>query len=39
MDTVALNHSPKLFADEGALLVGVRALVNLTVDYMESKQH
>ena len=38
MDTVAVNHSPKFFADEEALLVGVRALANMTVDYMESKQ-
>ena len=38
MDTVAVNHSPKFFADEEALLLGVRALANMTVDYMESKQ-
>ena len=29
-----VNHSPLFFADEGALLVGVRALTNLTLDYM-----
>ena len=28
------NHSPQFRADEGALLVGVRALANLAVDYM-----
>ncbi len=30
----AVNHSPYLFADEGALPVGVRALSNLAVDFM-----
>ena len=34
MDTVAANHSPRFFADEGALPVGVRALANLAVDYL-----
>lgn len=33
-DAVPGNHSPLFFADEGALLVGVRALANLAVDYM-----
>lgn len=28
------NHSPYFFADEGALPVGMRALVHLTLDYM-----
>jgi amidohydrolase len=32
--TVAPNHSPRFFADEGALVPGVRALTNLTVDYL-----
>jgi len=32
--TVAPNHSPYFFADEGALPVGVRALANLAVDYL-----
>jgi amidohydrolase len=32
--TVAQNHSPLFFADESALPVGVRALTNLTLDYM-----
>ena len=31
---VAGNHSPRFFADEEALPVGVRALANLAVDYM-----
>jgi amidohydrolase len=30
----AQNHSPLFFADESALPVGVRALTNLTLDYM-----
>jgi amidohydrolase len=32
--TAAANHSPLFFADEAALPVGVRALSNLTVDYL-----
>ncbi|MBI2535559.1 MAG: amidohydrolase [Gemmatimonadetes bacterium] len=34
--TVAPNHSPYFFADEGALPVGVRALASLAVDYLTS---
>jgi amidohydrolase len=34
MDTVAANHSPRFFADEAALPVGVRALSNMAVDYL-----
>jgi amidohydrolase len=30
----AANHSPRFFVDEDALVVGVRALANLAVDYM-----
>lgn len=30
----ALNHSPLFFADESALPVGVRAMTNLTLDYL-----
>ena len=29
------NHSPKFFADEDALIVGIRALSNLAVDYLQ----
>ncbi len=36
MDTVPVNHSPKFYADEGALIVGVRALANMAVDYLLS---
>jgi len=32
-DTYA-NHSPRFFADEGALITGVRAMSNLAVDYL-----
>ena len=28
------NHSPRFFADEGALITGVRAMSNLAVDYL-----
>ncbi|MES2632557.1 MAG: amidohydrolase [Pseudomonadota bacterium] len=31
------NHSPKFFADERGLLIGVRALAHLTCDYLESE--
>ena len=34
---VASNHSPRFFADESALRVGMRALANLAVDYMEKQ--
>ncbi len=35
--SVARNHSPYFFADEKALPVGVRAMANLAIDYMQSK--
>lgn len=35
---VAPNHSPQFVADEGALIVGVRTLANLAVDYMHLHQ-
>jgi amidohydrolase len=31
------NHSPYFYVDERALLVGIRVLANLTVDYMSNK--
>lgn len=34
MTKVAYNHSPRFFVDESGLLLGVRALANLTVDYL-----
>lgn len=36
--TVPRNHSPYFFADEAALLTGVRALASLAVDYMVQKK-
>jgi amidohydrolase len=33
----AANHSPRFFADEAALKVGMRALANLAVDYLRQK--
>ena len=35
---VAYNHSPRFFVEDSAMKLGVRALLNLTVDYMESAQ-
>ena len=35
--TAAQNHSPLFFADESALPVGVRALTNLTLDYLRGQ--
>jgi amidohydrolase len=35
--TAAANHSPLFFADESALPVGVRALANLTVDFLSER--
>ncbi|MEO8006011.1 MAG: amidohydrolase, partial [Betaproteobacteria bacterium] len=32
--TSAPNHSPRFFVDESALLLGVRSLSHLTLDYM-----
>jgi len=32
------NHSPHFFVDESALVVGVRAMSNLAVDFLESKK-
>lgn len=33
-NTVPVNHSPLFFADEGALITGVRAMTNLATDYL-----
>ena len=33
---VAYNHSPRFFVEDSAMKLGVRALLNLTVDYLES---
>jgi amidohydrolase len=34
---VYANHSPRFFADEGALVTGVRALANLAIDYLRMR--
>lgn len=36
--TVAVNHSPLFFADEGALETGVRAMANLATDYLAGRR-
>jgi amidohydrolase len=38
MSKVAYNHSSKFFVEDGAMKLGVRALLNLTVDYLEAAQ-
>jgi amidohydrolase len=35
-EEVAPNHSPHFFVDEGALLLGVRTLAGLSVDFLEN---
>ena len=35
---VAYNHSPRFFVEDSAMKLGVCALLNLTVDYMESSR-
>ena len=36
MSKVAYNHSARFFVEDSAMKLGVRALLNLTVDYLES---
>ena len=36
-ETVAPNHSPRFYVDEGCLVVGVRTLANLACDFLEAK--
>jgi amidohydrolase len=38
MSKVAYNHSPRFFVEESSFKLGMRALMNLTVDYMQSSQ-
>jgi len=38
VEKAAPNHSPRFYVDESGLLNGVRALSNLTVDYMANAQ-
>ena len=35
MTNVAINHSPKFFVDESGLLLGIRSLAALAVDYLQ----
>ena len=35
MTKVAINHSPKFFVDESGLLLGIRSLAALAVDYLQ----
>ncbi|MBX9632773.1 MAG: amidohydrolase [Burkholderiales bacterium] len=37
LDKTPYNHSPKFAIDESALKLGVRTLLNLTLDYMEGR--
>ena len=37
-EAAAPNHSPLFFADEGALIVGVRVMSQLAADYMYQQQ-
>jgi amidohydrolase len=37
LEKTPYNHSPKFSIDESALKLGVRTLLNLTVDYMEER--
>ncbi len=36
--TAAPNHSPRFYADEGALVTGIRALSSLAVDYLAARR-
>lgn len=36
LSKVAYNHSPRFFVEDSAMKLGVRSLLHLTVDYMES---
>ncbi|HVQ30528.1 MAG TPA: amidohydrolase [Vicinamibacteria bacterium] len=36
--TAAPNHSPRFYADEGAIVTGVRALSSLAIDYLAAKR-
>ena len=38
MSKIGYNHSPRFFVEDAAMKLGMRALLNLTVDYMEQRQ-
>ena len=35
LNKVAINHSPKFYVDESGLLLGIRSLASLAVDYLQ----
>jgi amidohydrolase len=35
--TVPQNHSPRFFVDEGCIPLGIRAMANMTMDYLSGK--
>jgi hypothetical protein len=37
--SVAYNHSPRFSIDESALILGVRSLTQVTLDYMQMNAH
>ena len=37
-DSFATNHSPKFMVDEDALVIGVRLLANLALDYLQAEE-
>jgi metal-dependent amidase/aminoacylase/carboxypeptidase family protein len=38
-DKAPSNHSPLYFVDESSLEVGVKAMVNVAVDYLNAPRH
>ena len=36
--TAPSNHSPRFYVDESALLLGVRSLAHLTIDYLQKNE-
>ncbi|MNN89806.1 hypothetical protein D3C81_2076740 [compost metagenome] len=38
VEKAAPNHSPRFYVDESGLINGVRALSNLTIDYLARAQ-
>ncbi len=38
-DQAPSNHSPLYFVDESSLEVGVKAMVNVAVDYLNAPRH
>jgi amidohydrolase len=38
MSKIAYNHSPRFYVEDAAMKLGMRSLLNLTLDYMEQRQ-